>query len=264
MATIRPPLLESCATLVRPNGVIVGSEIASQTRRQYPTLLSCIPFSSTPFIVSTDHRTTLNHCDTAGFIENFGHTLHSLGVGRHQRVALVLPNGPELALAILAVSQWTGCVPLSATGAVSEVKADLLRCGPDLIIGPYSMGPTELYGEAWMVHRSIQVLAEQLDISYAGLLPDPDTAGPFKLWLPLGRKTKAVLQYSELPHIPKHNDHCDGLDDDESEDFNTVDRFFNGCSYTESMPVFSDEIFETPVDTEPNHEMVKYRIVVYM
>lgn len=142
---VPPPLLAECSSFALPNGVIVGSEIAKKTRESYPTLLSCIPPTDETcgpsFLGCLDGRLPLTHVQCQEFIQDFGKVLHEgLGIGRGHRVALVLPNGPELALSILAVSQWAACVPLSATGAVSELKADLERCGPDLIIGPYSAG----------------------------------------------------------------------------------------------------------------------------
>jgi len=148
-------------------------------------------------------------------------------------------------VAILATAQWTGCVPLSATGAVNELIADLRRCGPDLIIGPYSNGPlpesecesesessssvvvdpalsklasttnvlpqTSSARDDWTVHHHVKEVAEQLEIPFCGLVPDPNVAGPFKLWLPLGRKTKRALVYSELPVVPETPDEEDGL-----------------------------------------------------
>jgi len=95
---------------------------------------------------ATDGRVPLTHRETLDFIEDFVDVLHSLVVGRGHRVALVLKNGPELALAIIACAQWTRCIPLSPTRAVQELEADLLRCGPDLITGPYSSGPSRLRG----------------------------------------------------------------------------------------------------------------------
>jgi acyl-coenzyme A synthetase/AMP-(fatty) acid ligase len=39
--------------------------------------------------------------------------LRSLGVGRTDRVAVVLPNGPEAAVAMVAVAAGAVCVPLN-------------------------------------------------------------------------------------------------------------------------------------------------------
>ena len=36
-----------------------------------------------------------------------------MGIGRHDRVAVVLPNGPELAVAILAVAASAACAPMN-------------------------------------------------------------------------------------------------------------------------------------------------------
>jgi len=231
MATT-PPMLAACQELVRPNGVILGSEIAEKTRKDFPSLLSTIPTSpsncGTAFLASLDGRQPLTHAETRIFLQDFGRVLHSLGVGRGQRVALVLPNGPELALAILATAQWTGCVPLSATSVCSELEADLARCGPNLIIGPYNYGPLPEKSEQpdvadpalsklgtathvlkgvntrdWTVHHHVKEIGNKLGIPFVGLVPDPDRAGPFKLWIPIGRRTKKAIVYKDLPLIPE-------------------------------------------------------------
>ena len=98
---------------------------------------------------------------------------------KNLRVALVLPNGPELACAILATSTFAGCVPLSATGAVSELKQDILRCGPDLVIGPYAA--STLPHIDWTVHAHVAQVATECNIPYCGLIPHPEIAGPFRL-----------------------------------------------------------------------------------
>ena len=40
-------------------------------------------------------------------------TFPAMGIGRHDRVALVLPNGPELATAFLGVAAAATCAPLN-------------------------------------------------------------------------------------------------------------------------------------------------------
>jgi acyl-coenzyme A synthetase/AMP-(fatty) acid ligase len=212
-------------------GVIRGVDIGNKLRsNKNTTLLSVIPRRRTEhgpsFLCSIDGRLPITHFQTYQFILEFGATLHGLGIGRGHRVALVIPNGVELALGILAVSQWATCVPLSSNSAASELKADLERCGADLVIGPYAAGAlpteassidasarpasgnvaTEMQGLAqklavmesspsdrdWTVHHHVQEIAMELNIPFAGLVPSPYDA-TFRLWLPPppdGKKTK--------------------------------------------------------------------------
>jgi acyl-CoA synthetase (AMP-forming)/AMP-acid ligase II/thioesterase domain-containing protein/acyl carrier protein len=60
-------------------------------------------------------------------------TLNGLGVGRNDRVALVLPNGPEMAVSFLGVTAGATCAPLNPTYQanefdfyLSDLKADAL------------------------------------------------------------------------------------------------------------------------------------------
>ena len=52
-------------------------------------------------------------------------TLQAMGLGHHDRVALVLPNGPEMAVACLAVAAGTTCVPLNPAYRAHEFDAYL-------------------------------------------------------------------------------------------------------------------------------------------
>eukprot|EP00529_Nitzschia_sp_RCC80_P002669 CAMPEP_0113509814 /NCGR_PEP_ID=MMETSP0014_2-20120614/37784_1 /TAXON_ID=2857 /ORGANISM="Nitzschia sp." /LENGTH=1713 /DNA_ID=CAMNT_0000405685 /DNA_START=253 /DNA_END=5390 /DNA_ORIENTATION=+ /assembly_acc=CAM_ASM_000159 len=250
-----PSVLAACRHLVKSNGSIKGSEIAAQlsglkgtktskpTKKTFKTLLECIPTAKEQgpcYIADVYGRLPIRHTAVSSFIKEFGQTLHSMGFGRGHRIALVLPNGPELALSILAVSQWAACVPLTATGSSSELAADLERCGADLVIGPYSAGPlprsagstndhhspkdeaprtslSQTYGvmgegdgsaatgRDWTVHRDIQELANEMNIPFVGLVPDPHQAGPFKLWVPPATeehrpKTRSKLRtHQDLP-----------------------------------------------------------------
>src|SRR5262249_30982853 len=66
--------------------------------------------------------------------------LHVLGLGRHDRIVLVLPNGPEMAVAFLAVAASATCVPLNPACGMSEfdlyftglhAKAVIVQAGMD-------------------------------------------------------------------------------------------------------------------------------------
>jgi acyl-CoA synthetase (AMP-forming)/AMP-acid ligase II/acyl carrier protein len=55
------------------------------------------------------------------FITGMGCTLRAMGINRRDRVAVVLPNGPELAVAILTVEACAVCAPLNPAYGVDEI-----------------------------------------------------------------------------------------------------------------------------------------------
>jgi acyl-coenzyme A synthetase/AMP-(fatty) acid ligase/acetyltransferase-like isoleucine patch superfamily enzyme len=191
------PILQSARHLLKPNGSILGREVAACILPQYSTFASAIPTElvERPALGSIDGRAAVTHARIQQFIlTEYGPTLHKLGFGKGDRIALVLPNGPELALAIVATAHWASCVPLSANGAHSELEADLLRAGIDLVIGPYS-GPVQhepvnadprfhvlsQSDNDWSVFASIEESAKRLGIPFVGLVASPSESGIFKL-----------------------------------------------------------------------------------
>src|SRR5215510_5968801 len=46
--------------------------------------------------------------------------LNAMGLGRHDRVSLVLPNGPEMAVAFLSTTAGATCVPLNPAYGTDE------------------------------------------------------------------------------------------------------------------------------------------------
>jgi hypothetical protein len=78
-------------------------------------------------------------------------------------------NGPELALAILAVSNWASCVPLNANGATIELQKDLQMSGASMVIGMVDTSAT------------IQDMAKALHIPFCGLKLSKTEAGIFDL-----------------------------------------------------------------------------------
>ena len=60
--------------------------------------------------------------------------LNSLGFGRHDRVALMIPNGPELAVALLAVASGTVTAVLDSAETKPELEALFKRLGIQVLI----------------------------------------------------------------------------------------------------------------------------------
>ena len=63
----------------------------------------------------------------SGQIAAVAQALHALGIGRHDRVAIVLPDGPEMATACLAVAAGATCAPLNPASHRGEFEAHLVR-----------------------------------------------------------------------------------------------------------------------------------------
>jgi acyl-CoA synthetase (AMP-forming)/AMP-acid ligase II len=60
--------------------------------------------------------------------------LRAMGIGRRDRVAVVLPNGPELAVAILAVAATASCAPVNPAYAAEEVDRYFADLRPRALI----------------------------------------------------------------------------------------------------------------------------------
>ena len=58
-------------------------------------------------------RPALTYGRLGAALDHVVQTLHALGIERHDRVALVLPDGPEMAMAFLAVASSATCAPLN-------------------------------------------------------------------------------------------------------------------------------------------------------
>ena len=56
--------------------------------------------------------------------------LHRCGIGRNDRVAVVLPNGPEMAIAFLAVAAGATCAPLNPAYRAEEFGFYLATSAP--------------------------------------------------------------------------------------------------------------------------------------
>ena len=55
-------------------------------------------------------------------VETVVHALRAMGVGRHDRVAIVLPQGPEMATAFIAVAACATSAPLNPAYRANEFE----------------------------------------------------------------------------------------------------------------------------------------------
>jgi acyl-CoA synthetase (AMP-forming)/AMP-acid ligase II len=67
-------------------------------------------------------------------IDEMGGTLRGMGIGHRDRVAVVLPNGPEMAVAILTVAASAACAPINPAYGAEELDRYLADLRPRALI----------------------------------------------------------------------------------------------------------------------------------
>jgi acyl-CoA synthetase (AMP-forming)/AMP-acid ligase II len=67
-------------------------------------------------------RVPLTYGRLCQHIDKVERTLRAMGIGRHDRIAVVLPNGPELAVALLTVAASAACAPLNPAYGTEELE----------------------------------------------------------------------------------------------------------------------------------------------
>jgi len=72
--------------------------------------------------IAAPGRNPLCFGDLESHITAVAVALNAMGVGRNDRIALVLPNGPEMAVAFLAVASCATCAPLNAACTALEKR----------------------------------------------------------------------------------------------------------------------------------------------
>ncbi|TPM39932.1 acyl--CoA ligase [Mesorhizobium sp. B2-3-4] len=86
-----------------------------------------------PAILAPD-RPTLTHGGLRELIATTAERLHTLGIGRGDRVAIVLPNGPEMATSFVAVAASASTAPLNPAYRADELDFYLSDIGAKAIL----------------------------------------------------------------------------------------------------------------------------------
>lgn len=79
-------------------------------------------------------RAPLTYAALAAHVTACVKTLNGLGVGRDDRVAVVLPNGPEMAAAFLALAAGAICAPLNPDYRAEEFESHLKELNPAALL----------------------------------------------------------------------------------------------------------------------------------
>jgi oxalate---CoA ligase len=120
--------------------------------------------------LSAPGRAALTYHRLCAHIDTTIRSLHRMGAGRNARVALLLPQGPEMAVALLAAAAGAICIPLNPASRTSECEFYFADLNPTLLVIQAGMD---------VPARSV---AMKHGIPIIELVPDPGAeAGSFTL-----------------------------------------------------------------------------------
>ncbi|HWA46871.1 MAG TPA: acyl--CoA ligase [Dongiaceae bacterium] len=130
--------------------------------------------------IGAPDRITMSRAELAHLIDQVGGALRGMGIQAEDKVAIVMPNGPEMAAAFVAVACWACAAPLNPVYRADEfdfylgdidAKALIIQAGPD---------------------APARIVAAQRKIPVIDLTPQEDKpAGHFTLSVPFGNAGKA-------------------------------------------------------------------------
>jgi acyl-CoA synthetase (AMP-forming)/AMP-acid ligase II len=117
-------------------------------------------------------RVPLTHGELRELAARTATALHQAGIGRHDRVAIVLPNGPEMATAFLTIACTATTAPLNPAYKAEEF---------DFYLG--DLGAKALVVQAGL-DTPARAAAAARGIMVIDLVPEPGPAGGFTLTVP--------------------------------------------------------------------------------
>ena len=139
----------------------------------FNTILDMLPSTDAPAVFSIDKtRPPMTHARLRKFIcDEVNFRQH--GVGRNDRVAILFPNGPELAVAFIAVLSYCTSAPLNPASTPLEIKGELENVNARALM--------VMAGED---NDGILEVAEQLDLAVIECTVDKSVAGLFAMGKP--------------------------------------------------------------------------------
>ncbi|KAJ7263785.1 acetyl-CoA synthetase-like protein [Mycena rebaudengoi] len=181
-----------------PAHVSLGDTLAmSISESTVATLSDCLPSTNTPALLSPDlTRSGLLHRELKTFVQEFAlpHPNSKPPFGPNTRIMVVLPTGPENALALLAIASYHTCAPVNASCTAAELLDDARRLNAKAIV---TMRDSE-------DRLELRTLRNQLGCDI--ILVEPRTSGPCGLF-------DMTVMGEEIAEFPNHPSPLHGLDD---------------------------------------------------
>ena len=120
--------------------------------------------------ITAPGRSPLTYAQLLSQIENVKGSLNACGIGRNDRVVIVLDNGPEVAVAFMAIASCCTAVPLNPAYRAEEFKFYLSRLNAKALVVSAAN------------QSDVKEFAAQLGLTIIELVPDQSAgAGAFAL-----------------------------------------------------------------------------------
>ena len=98
--------------------------------------------------ISAPERPTLTHGGLREHMRATAATLNGLGLGRNDRIAIILPNGPEMASAFVSIAACATTAPLNPAYRAEELEFYLSDIGAKaIVVGRDDAGPAVAVAE---------------------------------------------------------------------------------------------------------------------
>jgi acyl-CoA synthetase (AMP-forming)/AMP-acid ligase II len=149
-------------------------------------------FAETPAILAPDcaplsYRRLFRH------IDDIGRTLRGKGIGRDDRIAVLMPNGPELAVAIVAAAANAACASINPAYSAEELDRYFADLKPRALILPAGIdGPARRVAQA----RGLPIFDLTPTGEAAGLFTLAGTAAGEPSSDPVGPGTTALFLFT--------------------------------------------------------------------
>ncbi|GAB7347116.1 hypothetical protein MBLNU459_g3241t1 [Dothideomycetes sp. NU459] len=131
--------------------------ISLQIKNTYTGIHSLLPQSDKPAILDAVSSNVLSHQSLSAFVQHF-----SLPVtAKHDRkpvIALALPNGPLLGVAILATTAYYTAAPMSVATGGEQFRSDILQSGASVILAIRSDISRLGLSDPWVLEAGIEVI----------------------------------------------------------------------------------------------------------
>ncbi|USW53594.1 Putative AMP-dependent synthetase/ligase, phosphopantetheine binding ACP domain, ANL [Septoria linicola] len=140
--------------------------VSRQCRSTYSSLLDLYhPTSTAAAIIDPETGKSIQHHDLASTVSNFRLPLvHRQGQPKPV-VAISLPNGPLLAMTVLATATYYTAAPVAHGSGVGteQFKADVLQSKSDAVLATSADVSRLGLGDPWLAEAGIRVLLAELD-----------------------------------------------------------------------------------------------------